>query len=133
VKAIIGIPSKLFISYKKVLKIPELAQIANDYPDFFLRTKENGDEADFNLLSLFVFWEKSKKEKSFYSPLFNAIERSYTLRDWTIEDLDELQDPFLKHEVLIFFPFNKIHYSPGKTRRWHLSRTWMRNGKQSSR
>jgi hypothetical protein len=33
-------------------------------------------------------YEKLKGEKSFYSPIFDISERSYTVLDWTPEELD---------------------------------------------
>lgn len=65
-------------------------------------------DSDFNLLALFLMYEKIKGEKSFWSPYFQVIKKSYTLLDWKEEELDLLEDNYIKQEVIFFTYFNRI-------------------------
>jgi hypothetical protein len=57
--SIIAVPNKIIISTKTVRE-SELNVIITENPDFF-DENENSD-ADFNILTLFVMWEKMKEK-----------------------------------------------------------------------
>lgn len=63
------------------------------FPELF--DEEKCGDADFNILAIYLMAEKLKGEESFWAPYFAINERSYTLLDWTSEDLAKLEDPYI--------------------------------------
>ncbi|EGR31971.1 SET domain protein [Ichthyophthirius multifiliis] len=78
------IPNKIMISLNQI-KECELKDIINENPSLF--DEEENAEAEFNIIAMYVIHEKLKGEKSFYKPYFDTIQRSYTMYDWTIEEV----------------------------------------------
>ena len=79
------------------IKNGELKEIINKYPDLF--DEEENDDAEFSILTLFVLREKMLGEDSFWKPYLDTIDRSYTMLDWTEEDLSHIEDLSLREEV----------------------------------
>lgn len=79
-QSIIAVPNKIIISTKTVRE-SELNVIITENPDFF-DENENSD-ADFNILTLFVMWEKMKEKQSFYYPWFNITDENYSMYTWS--------------------------------------------------
>lgn len=59
----------------------DLRDMFLSHPLIFDESKNH--DAEFNILAVFVVYEKLKNEKSFYYPYLNSIGESYTLFDWT--------------------------------------------------
>ena len=90
------IPNKLLITTFHV-KLTILNEIFEKHPDLF--DNDETEDADFNMLALFIFYEKLKNEKSFYFPMFEVTEQSFTMLDWTENEMQMLDDPCLISEV----------------------------------
>lgn len=95
-KAFIFIPNKLIIS-THLVKESTLNSILLRNPDFF--SEEHCPDADFNILSLFVFWERLKGKESFFSPMFEVSDQNYSLMSWSEEELNDLEDNLIKGQV----------------------------------
>ena len=93
------IPNKLIISTHLVKKT-KLSKIIDNYPEIF--DEEKSEDADFNILSFFILWEKFKGEESFYHPMFAVSENNYSLLSWSDNELDDLEDLSVKEQILEF-------------------------------
>lgn len=47
------------------------------------------DDADFNVLTFFLMFERVKGEKSFYYPLLSILEDVTSLVEWEDSDLEK--------------------------------------------
>ena len=65
-------------------------------------SEEENNDADFNILALFILWEKIKGRDSFYSPWFCTTEENYSMYEWTSKELDRLDQPSIKDYALEF-------------------------------
>ena len=63
-----------------------------------LYNMDHSEDAEFNILALFILREKILGEKSFWKPYLDTIDRSYTMMDWTSEDLAMIEDESLIEE-----------------------------------
>lgn len=68
---IMSIPNKILISVKKALK-SDLKDMYKAHPLIFDESKNH--DAEFNILAVFVIYEKLKNENSFYFPYLNSID-----------------------------------------------------------
>jgi hypothetical protein len=68
----------------------EIKVIIEENPDLFSESRNN--DADFNTLAIYILWEKIKEDKSFYFPWFNITDENYSMYEWTIKELDLLDD-----------------------------------------
>lgn len=93
------IPSKkafLFIPYTiiitpQVAKATAINEVFLSCPELF---RDQRNSMDY-ILWVFLMWEKTKGQASFYNSYFNVIRKPEILSDWTDDELNELQDPFL--------------------------------------
>ncbi|CAK69794.1 unnamed protein product (macronuclear) [Paramecium tetraurelia] len=92
---IICIPQSLIISPDKC-KQSTLITVYNSHPEMF--DEEETNEAEFNILTFYMFNEKKKGEQSFYYPYIQAIQTSNTLMAWSNEDLQKIEDPLILEE-----------------------------------
>ncbi|EGR32186.1 SET domain protein [Ichthyophthirius multifiliis] len=83
------IPIKLIITTKKI-KESELKQIYKENPDIFSEKRNYDGESD--MVAAFLIYEKLKGEDSFYYPYFQTVEKSYTIYDWTIDEIQETEN-----------------------------------------
>lgn len=90
------IPNKLIVSTHKVKK-SILGKVVAENPDLF--DNEQTNDADFNMLALFVMFEYIKGEESFFHPMFQVSEQSYSILTWTNSDLEIVDDIAFKEEV----------------------------------
>lgn len=51
---------------------------------------------------IFVLYEKLKGKSSFWHPYFSTLSGCDNLIDWTMEELEELQDPVLIHDACVW-------------------------------
>lgn len=93
------IPNKLIIS-THLVKNSKLNNIINMNPDFF--SEESAADADFNILSLFIFWEKLKGKSSFYAPMFDVSTENHSLLSWSENEVDCLDDFMIKEQFIEF-------------------------------
>lgn len=105
------IPNQLIIS-THLVKNSKLNNIINMNPDFF--SEESAADADFNILSLFIFWEKLKGESSFYAPMFGVSPENNSLLSWSESEVDSLDDFIIKEQFIEFredmeLNWQKIH------------------------
>ena len=108
-----AIPNRLLITPKKI-RNSEIKELIDSYPEFFA----NHEDAEFNILAVFLMHEKIKGffilllivrnikfyllgVKSFFYHMFNVISDCSTLIKWSDEELEELEDSYLKKKVLI--------------------------------
>ena len=68
-QVIMAIPKKLIISVSMVKASP-LGQILHSYP---LLSDDDSEETEFNILALFLIWQKRLGEDSFYYPYLSCI------------------------------------------------------------
>jgi len=108
-KVIVAIPNNLLLS-TALLDECALKIIVEKNPKLF-NLKDNYD-ADFNKLTLFLMAERLKGDDSFWHPYLNIAPDEYTLLDWSDEELERIDDPFLlqqfheyKDSVRIFYLF----------------------------
>lgn len=59
---------------------------------------EDNADGEFNVLAMFLLYEKCKGEKSFWHPYINSLGKSYTLFDWNKYDIKVAEDPLLQDE-----------------------------------
>ncbi len=76
-----------------MIKKSNLSDIIKANPGIY--DMDENAEANFNILALFIYFEKCKGEKSFYHPYFNLVESSTTILDWTENDLLLLKDEYM--------------------------------------
>jgi hypothetical protein len=57
-----------------------LSLIIDENPELFL--EEENQDADFNILTLFVMKEKMKGKNSFYFDWFNITAENYSMYSW---------------------------------------------------
>ncbi|CAD8159884.1 unnamed protein product [Paramecium pentaurelia] len=93
--AIICIPQSLIISPQKC-KQSILNTVYNNHPEMF--DEEENNEAEFNILTFYMFNEKKKGELSFYYPYIQAIQTNNTLLAWSNDDLKNIEDPIILEE-----------------------------------
>lgn len=60
--------------------------------------EKHTNDAEFNILAMFVFYEKLKGEKSFWFPYFSTITKQITLFEWMSKDLALIEDKQLLQE-----------------------------------
>jgi len=79
------------------VKSSKLNIILETNPDLF--SPELSEDSDFNILSLFILYERLKNKDSFYYPMFEVSENNYSLLNWTNKELDFLEDLNIKEQV----------------------------------
>lgn len=92
-KAFMFVPYKIIISPGVCLS-SEIAHVFLSHPYWF---KGHESSVDY-MLYVFLIFEKLKGRKSFYYPYFQVAEAPEIVSDWTPEEMDELQDPYLVWE-----------------------------------
>ena len=95
---IAAVPNKMLISLKKIKK-GELSEIFKDRANVELFDDKRAGDAEFNVFAAFLIFEKLKGEESFFKPYFDTIIRSYTMYDWTEEEVAITECPELIDEV----------------------------------
>jgi hypothetical protein len=93
-KAFLFIPSSLILSPKQA-KSSEISEIFSSHPYHFA----GHPEADFDILLVFLIYEKSKGPGSKWATYFEAISDLELLVDWSDHELSQLQDPHLVFSV----------------------------------
>ncbi|CAD8064909.1 unnamed protein product [Paramecium sonneborni] len=93
--AIICIPQSLIISPNKC-KRSNLVSVYNSHPEMF--DEEETNNADFNILTFYMYNEKKKGESSFYYSYIQAIQTNNTLLGWSNDDLNKIEDPIILEE-----------------------------------
>ena len=83
----------------KNIKKGELSEIFKDKQHLELFDDKDAGDAEFNVFAAFLIFEKLKGEKSFFKPYFDTIQRSYTMYDWTEEEVARTECPELIDEV----------------------------------
>ncbi|OMJ93492.1 hypothetical protein SteCoe_3464 [Stentor coeruleus] len=96
-KAFMFIPTVLVIS-PSVAKKSLISSIFSAYPYFFA----GHDNAEFDILLVFLVYEKSKGSSSKWHTYFEAINDLELLCDWSENDLQQLQDPLLVYHAREF-------------------------------
>jgi hypothetical protein len=83
------IPKCLMISEETCLNDPDLKLVYSENSDIFCR--------DDPVITLFLMREMTLGEKSFYFPYLSILPYPETVQDWTSEELEELQDMYVKY------------------------------------
>lgn len=96
-EAICYVPNKLFLSTEKA-RNSEIAEILSAHEDVFVAYQER----DFMVLCLYLIFERSKGEESFWHPYFEIVELVDLPSQWDDEVIDKLVDAELKANVRIF-------------------------------
>lgn len=60
--------------------------------------EKHANDAEFNVLAIWVLHEKLKGQKSFFAPYLNIVNNSNTMMDWSKKDLAELDCELLQDE-----------------------------------
>ena len=63
-----------------------MAPVIKENPKLFSNEESNGDE-DFNILSLFLMYERIKGVYSFYYPYIEILKNVESIYDWENEQL----------------------------------------------
>lgn len=90
----------MLISLKKIKK-GELSEIFKDRDNSDLFNDKQAGDAEFNIIATYLIYEKLKGEESFFKPYFDIIERSYTMYDWTEEEVAKTECSEIIDEVAI--------------------------------
>ena len=90
------IPNKLIVSTHKV-KRSILGTIIEENSDLFDNDITN--DADFNILALFVMFEYLKGKDSFFHPMFQVSDQSHSIISWNEEDLKLVEESAFIEEV----------------------------------
>lgn len=94
-EAYMFIPYKMMISLTKIKENKVLGPIIKEYPKSF----EKDENADFDpemlIMTLGVLYEMTKGQKGYWYPYFRLLP-DISENSWTDQELDMLQDPFLK-------------------------------------
>lgn len=80
-----------------LVKASKLGQIISSNPTLF--SPKESEDSDFNMLSIFILYERLKKQDSFYAPMFEVSEQNYSLLNWSSKELDLLEDEGIKEQV----------------------------------
>ena len=91
------IPNKLLIS-TETARNSEIAEIFRVHPDVFLANEDR----DFNVLVVFLMYERSKGPESFWHPYFETVQLVDLPALWEDEDIEKLQDPELVENIKYF-------------------------------
>lgn len=81
------IPNKILISPLTV-KNSEISLVISENPWVF--DQKLTEDADFNILTFFLMFEKVKGEKSFYYPLIQILEDCTSIVDWDDTELEQI-------------------------------------------
>jgi len=86
-----------------------MSKFVSKHPELF---EDENDDAEFNLLAIFLVREKIKGKnisinqlnnslgkESDFEPLVNVIDNNTILLHWGEEIIQELEDPYIKKEV----------------------------------
>ncbi|KRX00204.1 Rubisco LSMT, substrate-binding domain [Pseudocohnilembus persalinus] len=90
-----AVPNKMIINVKKALE-SELIEVYKSSPKNF--NMKINEDAEFNILTLFLIREYIKGTDSFWYPYISSIGKSYTLYDWTKYDTEKTEDPEMIEE-----------------------------------
>lgn len=74
------IPNKLLIS-PLMIERTELSQILKENPKLFC--ENHSGDAEFNILALFLLYERIKGEKSFYHPYLQMMQNVEAICEWS--------------------------------------------------
>ena len=88
------IPYNLIIS-PSFIKKSEIGSIILSNPYYF----SGHPRAEFDILLVFLIYERHKGPSSKWNPYFEAISDTELLNDWTDPELFQLQDPFLTYSA----------------------------------
>lgn len=78
----------MLITLNKI-KESELKIIIEENKSIF-EQDENGD-AEFNIIAMYIIYEKIKGENSFFKAYFDTISRSYTMYDWNNAEVNKTE------------------------------------------
>jgi hypothetical protein len=92
-----------------IKKSPILKDVIKANPELY--DFEETAEAKMNILALWVYFERSKGEKSFFHPFFAVVEHSYSILDWTVDDLAMLKDEYFLARAKYFQSAMEDHWA----------------------
>lgn len=103
--AVMAVPEKLILTVQKCYESRELNKLYRANDDLF--DYEESDDAEFNVLAVFVMYEKGKILKgkrehpeeefhSFWQPYLDSVDQPETAMDWTPEELVGMPQDFLE-------------------------------------
>jgi len=94
--AFLYVPFKVIICDHNIRKRNyEVAKVFDAHPEFFKTHKD----AEYNTLIIYVMYEMSLGDKSFWHPYFEIISQPDLPMMWTDEELNELQDAVLIRQI----------------------------------
>lgn len=53
------------------------------------------EETDFNILTLYLIWQKMLGTNSFFYPYLQAVDKAETIITWPDDDVVKLKDPYI--------------------------------------
>ena len=70
------------------------------FPDYPLLCDKESEETEFNILAIYLIWQKKLGKESFYYPYLQCIELAETIISWDDTDISRIKDPYITVDLV---------------------------------